>query len=403
MTTDPVGHFFANDESRLLVQPTLDALEAQAANADSTRTVASNVIESLRGSDVMRMAATKELGGVESSILAMGRELEAVAARCPSTAWCLWNHLAVFHLFVGTLGPEHQSFLQELVQNGQWMSFPAGAGSGVHGRIEGNEAVLNGKATFGTGSRYADYCGVVFAVVGEDGEPRRPMDLRFSIVSTSVEGLKIDPTWDGSGLRASATDDLHYSEVRVPLDRCVQWYGANRAESLRTVPVINHRYREDWVGISDLWLGWMANGIVRRSLQEIASSTRERRVIMGGKMVEKATAQVNIGRAAALLSSARAAVESACLELDQRIAAGIVPDEADYLRQMSIVSMSVEQLAEAMRLLERTQGGNGLREGGAFERRYRDFRAMPLHINVHQDRVTHQLGRFVLDIERDAF
>ena len=403
MTTDPVGHFFANDESRLLVQPTLEALEAQAANADSTRTVASNVIESLRGSDVMRMAATKELGGVESSILAMGRELEAVAARCPSTAWCLWNHLAVFHLFVGTLGPEHQSFLQELVQNGQWMSFPAGAGSGVHGRIEGNEAVLNGKATFGTGSRYADYCGVVFAVVGEDGEPRRPMDLRFSIVSTSVEGLKIDPTWDGSGLRASATDDLHYSEVRVPLDRCVQWYGANRAESLRTVPVINHRYREDWVGISDLWLGWMANGIVRRSLQEIASSTRERRVIMGGKMVEKATAQVNIGRAAALLSSARAAVESACLELDQRIAAGIVPDEADYLRQMSIVSMSVEQLAEAMRLLERTQGGNGLREGGAFERRYRDFRAMPLHINVHQDRVTHQLGRFVLDIERDAF
>ena len=403
MTTDPVGHFFANDESRLLVQPTLDALEAQAATADSTRTVASNVIESLRGSDVMRMAATKELGGVESSILAMGRELEAVAARCPSTAWCLWNHLAVFHLFVGTLGPEHQSFLQELVQNGQWMSFPAGAGSGVHGRIEGDEAVLNGKATFGTGSRYADYCGVVFAVVGEDGEPLRPMDLRFSIVSTSVEGLKIDPTWDGSGLRASATDDLHYSEVRVPLDRCVQWYGANRAESLRTVPVINHRYREDWVGISDLWLGWMANGIVRRSLQEIASSTRERRVIMGGKMVEKATAQVNIGRAAALLSSARAAVESACLELDQRIAAGIVPDEADYLRQMSIVSMSVEQLAEAMRLLERTQGGNGLREGGAFERRYRDFRAMPLHINVHQDRVTHQLGRFVLDIERDAF
>ena len=403
MTTDPVGHFFANDESRLLVQPTLEALEAQAANADSTRTVASNVIESLRGSDVMRMAATKELGGVESSILAMGRELEAVAARCPSTAWCLWNHLAVFHLFVGTLGPEHQSFLQELVQNGQWMSFPAGAGSGVHGRIEGDEAVLNGKATFGTGSRYADYCGVVFAVVGEDGEPVRPMDLRFSIVSTSVEGLKIDPTWDGSGLRASATDDLHYSEVRVPLDRCVQWYGANRAESLRTVPVINHRYREDWVGISDLWLGWMANGIVRRSLQEIASSTRERRVIMGGKMVEKATAQVNIGRAAALLSSARAAVESACLELDQRIAAGIVPDEADYLRQMSIVSMSVEQLAEAMRLLERTQGGNGLREGGAFERRYRDFRAMPLHINVHQDRVTHQLGRFVLDIERDAF
>ena len=403
MTKDPVHHFFKSNESDLLVQPILDSLEEQAANADLTRSVSSEVTEKLRGSDVMRMPATSELGGIESSILQMGRELEAVAARCPSTALCLWNHLAVFHLFVGTLGPEHEGFLKEIVDKGQWVSFPAGAGSGVYGRLEDNEVVLNGKATFGTGSRYADHCGVVFAVVDDNDEPVRPMDLRFSIVSTSVEGLKIDPTWDGSGLRASATDDLHYSEVRIPLDRCVQWYGANRAESLRTVPVINHRYREDWVGISDLWLGWMAAGLVRRALQEVASSTRERRVIMGGKMVEKPAAQLNIGRAAALLSSARAAVENACAELDERVATNTVPDEADYLRQMSVVSMSVEQLAEAMRLLERTQGGNGLREGGTFERRYRDFRAMPLHINVHQDRVTHQLGRFVLDIERDPF
>ena len=130
------------------------------------------------------------------------------------------------------------------------------------------------------------------------------MDLRFSIVSTSVEGLKIDPTWDGSGLRASATDDLHYSEVRVSLDRCVKWYGANRAESLRTVPGINHRYREDWVGISDLWLGWMACGMCVE-LSKKLPPVLQRRVIMGGKMVEKATAQINIGRAAALLSSAR--------------------------------------------------------------------------------------------------
>ncbi|MEE3256033.1 MAG: acyl-CoA dehydrogenase family protein, partial [Actinomycetota bacterium] len=338
MDTDAVAQFLPIDEARLLVSPVLDAREAQASNADQTRKVASEVIESLRGSDVMRMAATAELGGVESSILEMGREFEAIAARCPSTAWVLWNHLAVFHLFVGTLGPEHHQFLQEIVELGEWVCFPAGAGSGVHGRIEGDEAVLNGKATFGTGGRYADHCGVVFAVVDDDGDPVRPMDLLFSIVSTSIDGLKIDPTWDGSGLRASATDDFHYSEVRVPLDRCVPWYGANRAESLRTVPVIHHRYREDWVGISDLWLGWMAVGLVRRSIQEAAASARERRVIMGGKMVEKAAAQINIGRATALLSSARAAVENACLEIDRRIEDRTVPNEADYLRQMSIIS-----------------------------------------------------------------
>ncbi len=75
-------------------------------------------------------------------------------------------------------------------------------------------------------------------------------------------------------------------------------------------------------------------------------------------MVEKPTAQINVGRATALLSSARAAIQHACHEIDDRIENQTVPTEADYLRQMSVISMSVEQLAEAMQLLERTQGGN---------------------------------------------
>ena len=213
----------------------------------------------------------------------------------------------------------------------------------------------------------------------------------------------IDPTWDGSGLRASATDDIHYDGVRVPLDRCVSWFGANRAESLRTVPVINHRYREDWVGISDLMLGWMAVGVVRRALAEIADESRTRKAIMGTRMVERPTVQVNLGEALSLVASARAAVTAACDEVDRRIEAEVVPDNADYFRQQAIVSMAVDQLSAAMDLLARVQGGNGLREGGTFDRRRRDFRAMPLHINVHRDRVTHQVGRLALGIELDPF
>ena len=58
MDSDPVAHFLPSEETNLLVYPVLDAVEAQAENADRTRTVASDVIESLRGTDVMRMAAT---------------------------------------------------------------------------------------------------------------------------------------------------------------------------------------------------------------------------------------------------------------------------------------------------------------------------------------------------------
>ena len=51
-----------------------------------------------------------------------------------------------------------------------------------------------------------------------------------------------------------------------------------------------------------------------------------------------------------------------------------------------------------MRLLIRVMGGNGLREGPPFERRYRDFQAMPLHINAHQDRLSEQIGRNLLGL-----
>lgn len=399
---DAVAEFLPAPTSDLRVAPFLDAIAAQAAEADRSRSVDPAIIADLKTSDVLRLSATKDLGGVEASMIDIGRELAAVSARCPSLAWALWNHVCVFHLFVGSLGPEHADFLADIVEAREWVSFPAGAGSGARGTIDGDVIRLNGKATWATGARYGDWCGVVLAVE-EDGEIVRPLDLRFTMIRNDGPGVRIDPTWDGSGLRASATDDIHYENAEVPIDRCVSWFGANRAESLRTVPVVSHRYREDWVGLSDLWLGWMATAIVRECLIDACAAVRERRVIMGAAMVERPTVQINIGRALSLTASAQAAITEASAEVDRRIEAGRVPDTADYYRQQAIVSMAVEQLDEAMSLLTRSQGGTALREGADFDRRARDFRAMPLHINVHQDRVTHQVGRLGLGVELAPF
>jgi indole-3-acetate monooxygenase len=387
------------------VGPALPVIEAQAEVADRTRTVAPAAIDALRRCGALGLTATEELGGTPAGVLAIGRELEAVAARCASTAWCLWNHLAVFHLFVGALGPAHAETLTGLVAAREWVCFPAGAGSGVRGTLDpgSGTATLTGTGAFGSGGRYADWAGIAFAVVGEDGAPRRPVDLRFTIVRTDDPRVRVDPTWDGAAVRASSTDDVHYDRVVVPIDRCVRWYGANRAETLREVPVVSPRYREDWVGLSDLWLGWMAVGLVGAALADATTSIRTRKAIMGRAMASRPTIQVNLGQAAALVAAARATVEAGCAEVDDRIATGQVPGDAEYLRQMALSTAALAQLQDAMALILRCQGGNGLREGGSFERRWRDFQAMPLHINAHVDRVTHQLGRFVLGEELEPF
>ena len=378
-------------------------MAAQAEQADRTRQLDPDLVDAIKDSDVMRLAATTEIGGLGASILQIGRELEAVAANCASTAWTLWNHLAVFHLFVGTLGPDHRDLLTDMVERGQQVCFPAGAGSGVRGVQDGDRIRIDGRGAFSTGGRYADWAGTAFVMCDENGDRLEPLDIRFSVVAIDQEGVKIDPTWDGNGVRASATDDIHYTDVVVPADRAVRWYGANRAESLREMPVVSHRYREDWVGLSDIWLGWMGVGLVRAALDEVTDEIRTRRSIMGKAMVTRPTIQVNLGQAAALVAAAEATMETACRQVDERIAAGATPDEADYLRQMALGTSALVQLEEAMGLILRSMGGNGLREGAAFNRRWRDFHAMPLHINAHRDRVHHQLGRFVLGEELEPF
>lgn len=385
------------------VDPLLAGIAAQAEAADRTRSVDADLVANLKASPVMGLAATENLGGSEASILQIGRELEAVAANCTSTAWTLWNHLAVFHLFAGTLGPDHHDLVASIVANGEWVCFPAGAGSGVRGVVEADHVRINGKGSFSSGGRYADWAGTAFVLCDETGQRIEPMDIRFSVVSLHQDSVKIDPTWDGGSVRASATDDVHYTDVVTPLDRCVRWYGANRAESLRELPVISHRYREDWVGLSDIWLGWMGVGLVRAALDETVAEITERRSIMGKAMVTRPTIQVNLGHAAALVAAAEATMTTACREVDARIDGLIIPTEADYLRQMALATSAINQLDDAMGLLQRSMGGNGLREGSTFNRRHRDFQAMPLHINAHQDRVHHQLGRFVLGEPLEPF
>ncbi len=387
----------------LVVEPALGAVAAQADDADRTRTIDPSAYAALKATGVADLAAAPEIGGRGGTVDGIGRELAAVAAACTSTAWVLWNHLSVFHLVAGCLGPDHRTFLTETVAAVDTVCFPAGASSAVRGTIDGDAVTLTGKGAFGSGCRYADWAGVAFLVIDGDGNRVEPLDLRFTVVGLDAPGVTIAETWDGSAVRASATDDVHYDGVTVPLDRCVQWFGANRAEALREVPVVAHRYREDWVGLSDLWLGWMGVGLVGAVVADAVAETAGRRAILGREMSSHPAVQLNLGDAAVAVAAAAATLESACREVDDRIAACRAPTEADYLRQMGLAAAALDQLGRAMELLRRTLGGNGLRESRRFDRAWRDFQAMPVHINAHRDRVNLRVGRFALGEEQDPF
>ena len=380
------------------IGPLQDKISSQALDADESRSVDPKVIAAIKKNDVMRISASPELGGLDESMSAIADELSATAAACTSTAWCLWNHLCTFHLFCGLLGPKHIDFLGDITNRHQWVCFPAGATSKVSGKNMNDTVTLDGVAAFGSGARYADWAGVIF----NDGDDENP-NMQFTMADLSDANVRVDPTWEAMSVRASATDHIYYEGLQTPRSRVVPFPDVSR-HILRdqNYHVINPRYREDWVTLSVLWLGAMAVGVADSCLKETTENIRERVAIFGTKMAERTTIHTNVGRARALINAARDTVYAACQETDARIAAKKIPTESDYCRQNSAGMQAVLLCDDAMRLTLRVLGGNGLREGTAFERRYRDFQAMPLHINGHQDRITELTGRHSLGLETNS-
>ena len=371
----------------------LEVIAAQAPEADRSRSVSPEVIAGLRASPVMGMTAARSLGGSDASAVEVAGVLSDVVAACSSTAWCLWNHLSTFHLFCGLLGPDHAKQLCGIVQASEWVCFPAGASTGVRSQRDKGELILNGKAAFGSGSRYAQWAGVSF--VGDDRS-----NPQFTLLDLRSEKVRIDPTWQAMSLRASSTDDVYYEGVRVPATQVAPFPMMYRVHFRDpAVAVIAPRYREDWVGVSDLWLGAMAASLCQAALSEICAGIRDRVAIMGVKVAERPLVQVNLGHAQGLITAAADTVRAALCATDERMKSNTTPTEADYLGQMSASMQALQMCDDAMRLMLRVQGGNGLREGTTFERRYRDFQAMPLHINAHRDRVSEQVGRALLGLD----
>jgi alkylation response protein AidB-like acyl-CoA dehydrogenase len=203
------------------IAPLLGEIAGQALQADKTRTVASDVIAAIKKNDIMRMSASHEISGSEESIVAIANELRATAPLCGSTAWCLWNHLCVFHHYAAALGPVNAAFLSEIVSNREWVCFGAGASSEVIGIDSSDKTFLTGVAAFASGCRYAEWAGVAFAKESVKG-------AQFTVVNLRHSKVRIEETWNGSAMRASATDHIHYDGVEVPRERVIHWSPKHR-------------------------------------------------------------------------------------------------------------------------------------------------------------------------------
>jgi alkylation response protein AidB-like acyl-CoA dehydrogenase len=204
------------------------AFAATAAVHDREASFPSANFEALREAGLLALTAPRRLGGLEADLPTALKVVSAVARGEPATALVLVMQY-LFHASVeGRSGwPEHlkQRVIGEAITDGALINalrVEPDLGTPARGGLPGTIARrtpegwrISGRKIYSTGSTALTWF-VVWAR-SDDAEPL----VGGWLVRADTPGITIEETWDHLGLRASASHDIVFDDVLVPLDHAL--------------------------------------------------------------------------------------------------------------------------------------------------------------------------------------
>ncbi len=180
----------------------------------------------LQQAGLLALAASRRLGGQGAPVAQLGEVIGAVAQGCPATALVLTMQY-IQQRGMGRAGsPWPEALARQLVHEAvrevsliNALRVEPELGSPARGGLPATLARraaggwrITGHKVYSTGAPILRWY-VVWARTDEE-VPRTGAFL----VRAGAPGIRIDPTWDHLGLRASGSHDVHFDEVPVPAD-----------------------------------------------------------------------------------------------------------------------------------------------------------------------------------------
>jgi alkylation response protein AidB-like acyl-CoA dehydrogenase len=209
---------------------------------------------------------------------------------------------------------------------------------------------IKGAKTFCSGAGHAD----AYLVAARSAADQSVVS-QF-LVPASGDGLRVEPTWDSLGMRATASHDLHL-DVTVSADRLL---GGVEGLALVVAQLMPHwlvaSYAAVYVGVAQAAVDAAVAHVTARGLGELPAI------------------RARIGRADAAVAAARLAVAEAARRVDEE------PGDAEtnrwVWRAKLLAGTTAAEVAASM--LE-AAGTSATRRGHPLERLYRDARCGSLH------------------------
>ncbi len=334
--------------------------------AERMRQCPPRIVDLLHESRLFDMILPEKYGGLQESIPTMVRVLEELAVADASIAWVVGiangTSIIAAHMDESVAA---SMFVPRAVAGG------AQAPWGKAVRVDGGFRVT-GRWPFASGCNHCTMLVAGSMVAQPDGAPAPFPEYRMAVFP--IEEVEIIDTWHVSGLRGTGSHDMKVDDVFVPEERMLAF---NLAPPLIDAPT----YRYPALGFLALTISPIPLGIARRAIDELlALAGGKTPMNIGSKLAERPLTQYEIGRAEAILRSARAWMYEVMDEIWAKAVAGdeITPRDRALVRA-ACAHAALESL-RAVEIAYTLGGGSSIYEGSVLQRCLRDAHAATQHV-----------------------
>ena len=337
--------------------------------AERERRLSQPVLTALRETGLLRMTTPRSLGGLETDPVTRALVGEEIGRHDSAAAWTLENPLdwAFFCCRLPDEGAE------EIYSCGADILIAAQFGRPLKATSTNGGYRISGRAPFVSNCYDADW--ISSTVLVDDGSAGDEPEMRMVYFPRAE--CEILDTWNVMGMRGTGSNDISVTDVYVPKSRTFPMVPDFEPGSHYRGPL----YRLPVVGAAASGIPTPMLGVARRALDEVTELARTKApVASSGLLKQRASAQIQLGRAEAILRSGRLLLLGTLSEAWRRC----VNDEPHSLVQKADILLgmahAMSSAVQAVELACSIAGTTAFRATSPLERCFRDVETMRHHV-----------------------
>ena len=345
-------------------------------DGERERRLSRPVLDALREAGLLRMMTPRSLGGLETDPVTRALVVEEIGRHDSAAGWTLENPLD-WAFFCARLPDEGA---EEIYSGGADIVIAAQFGRPLHATSTDGGYRISGRAPFVSNCLDADW---ISSTVLVDPDEHSDGDPEMRMVYFPSEQCEIIDTWYVMGMRGTGSHDISVKDVFVPEFRTFPMTPEFDPGSHYQGPL----YRLPLVGVAATGIPTPMLGVARRAVDTVTElALNKTPVASSGLLKERSLAQVQLGKAEAVLRSGRLLLLDTVNEAWQRCMEGephSLEQKADLLLAMSHAMSSAVQAVE---LACNIAGTTAFRVTSPLERCFRDVQTMRHHVFASEAR-----------------